>query len=100
MNDEQFEEAFARAKKRVGARIGFYKHLVSFILINIILLVINLVCSPGDLWFYWPLLGWGVVVFFHALRVVAFPGSRHRQKPRPKKESNKPEKMRNGNQGC
>ncbi|NOZ21283.1 MAG: 2TM domain-containing protein [Planctomycetes bacterium] len=70
------EEALERAKKRVDAKIGFYIHLTVYVGVNVLLLIINLATLPPadqrkgffqDFWFYWPLLGWGIGVMFHAL---------------------------------
>jgi len=38
------------------------------------LFVINWV-TPGNWWFYWPLVGWGVGLAIHALVVFVFGGS-------------------------
>ena len=57
------------AQRRASAKLAFYKHLAAYALVNIALLVINLATSPETLWFYWPLLGWGVAVAAHAARV-------------------------------
>ena len=35
------------------------------------LLIINLLTDPGDLWFYWPALGWGLLLFLHWNRVFS-----------------------------
>ncbi|MCJ7685853.1 MAG: 2TM domain-containing protein [Desulfobacteraceae bacterium] len=40
--------------------------------VNILLIIINLLTSTQELWFKWPLIGWGIGVFFHALGVFAF----------------------------
>ena len=69
------------AQRRASAKLAFYKHLAAYALVNIALLVINLATSPGTLWFYWPLLGWGVAVATHAARVYRVgrgPGLRQR----------------------
>jgi hypothetical protein len=58
---------FLRAKKVVNARIGFYIHLTAYLAVNALLVVINLATSTSRLWCIWPLLGWGVGVFVHAL---------------------------------
>jgi len=50
--DEQ--ERYQEAKKRVEEIRGFYFHLVTFIIINAVLVVINLLTSPEYLWFIWP----------------------------------------------
>ena len=68
------QEAYQKAKKRVEAKIGFYIHLAVYVGVNILLIIINLVTSSEYLWFKWPLIGWGIGLFFHALGVFAFTG--------------------------
>ena len=68
-------EAYERAKKRVEAKIGFYIHLAVYVGVNALLIIINLASSPQYLWFKWPLLGWGIGVFFHGLSVFVFSGN-------------------------
>ncbi|HLC27313.1 MAG TPA: 2TM domain-containing protein [bacterium] len=60
---------YEQAKKRVRQIEGFYVHLAVYVLVNAFLLVINLVASPNSLWFYWPLLGWGIGIVAHAASV-------------------------------
>ena len=60
---------FAQAKQRVRQLSGFYQHLAVYLLVNAVLVVINLVTSPHVLWFYWPLLGWGIGIVAHAAAV-------------------------------
>lgn len=69
---------FAEAQKVVKARIGFYIHVVIFLIVNAILVGVNLSTTPGRLWFPWPLFGWGVGVAAHALGVFWLPGLRDR----------------------
>ncbi len=66
--------AYYRAKKRVEAKFGFYIHLAVYVAVNALLVTINLSTSTDYLWFKWPLAGWGVGVFFHALAVFVFCG--------------------------
>ena len=68
------KEAYNKAEKRVEAKIGFYIHLAVYIAINIFLIIINLITSTAYLWFKWPLIGWGIGVFFHALGVFVLSG--------------------------
>ena len=70
------QETYERAKKRVEAKIGFYIHLAVYVGVNLLLLIINLTSSPQSLWFMWPLLGWGIGLFFHGLSVFVFSGRR------------------------
>lgn len=66
MNSQQTYET---ARRKVEARIGFFIHLTVFVLVNAGLIVINLLTSPENLWFFWPLAGWGIGVAAHALGV-------------------------------
>jgi hypothetical protein len=60
---------YQNAKKRVEALRGFYVHLTVYVVVNLFLFALNVLTSPGRLWFFWPLLGWGLAVALHALRV-------------------------------
>jgi len=71
----QDQGAYQRAKKRVEARVGFYIHVSIYIAVNVILVIVNLSGSSDNLWFKWPLLGWGIGVLSHALMVFVFPGA-------------------------
>jgi len=62
-------ERYYQAQKRVKEIRGFYEHLIVFILVTIILIVINLMTSPEYLWFLWCIMGWGVGLVFHGLKV-------------------------------
>ena len=66
------EERYQKAKKRVDEIKGFYGNLTAYIIVNIFFVVINLMTSPDHLWFYWPMLGWGIGVTFHGLRVFNY----------------------------
>jgi hypothetical protein len=63
------EAKYQKAKKRVEALRGFYVHLGVYLVVNLLLFFINMVASPDRLWFFWPLLGWGLAIVLHALRV-------------------------------
>lgn len=70
MNTEDYK--YQKAKKRVKALKGFYIHLGVYLLVNSLLFLINITTSPGLLWFYWPLLGWGIGMVMHAIYVFGF----------------------------
>ena len=36
---------------------------------TLILIAVNLLLTPDKLWFYWPLLGWGIGILAHGLAV-------------------------------
>ena len=73
MTDDAGPEAALRrtAERRVEAKAGFRTHALVFALVNLGLLAINLVTSPGRLWFAWPLFGWGIGLLAHGLSVYA-----------------------------
>ena len=49
------EEALERAR----AKLGFLRQLAAYAIVNVALLAMDLLTSPGQYWFFWPLLGWG-----------------------------------------
>jgi len=63
------EEKYLRAKKKVDNLKGFYSNLVSYCLIIPFLYFINVMTSPGYYWFWYPMLGWGLGLCFHAFAV-------------------------------
>lgn len=54
-------------------RIGFYIHVAVFLLVNALLITINLRTTPENIWFYWPLMGWGLGIVLHAGLLLALP---------------------------
>ena len=65
MNDEKYEET----KRRVKELKDFYRNLFTYIGVNIFLIIINLITSPGSLWFYWVTIFWGIGIVLHASKV-------------------------------
>lgn len=57
---------FVRAKERVEKLKEFYGNFISYCITIPILIVINLLTSNFQ-WFWFPMLGWGMGVAFHAL---------------------------------
>jgi len=54
---------------RVQKMRGFYIHLTQYCIIIPILFAINLFTNPSYIWAAWSMLGWGVGLAFHGLRV-------------------------------
>ena len=65
-------ERYQKAKKQVQELKGFYSHFLSYVIVMIVIIYINLKYTPAVLWFIWTLLGWGIGIFFHAMRVFNF----------------------------
>lgn len=64
---DENDPKYYRAKERVAKVRSFYASLSSYILVNIILIIINLLADPQNLWFYWVTLIWGVVLIFQGI---------------------------------
>jgi hypothetical protein len=66
------DEKYLRAKKRVENLKAFYIHFMVYILVNAMLLVFNLISAPGNWWFLYPLVGWGIGLIVHGVSTFAF----------------------------
>ena len=62
-------ERYYQAQKRVKEIREFYEHLTVFLICNPIVMVVNLMTSPGYLWFLWCVFGWGFAIVMHGLKV-------------------------------
>lgn len=62
------EEEIKAAKKRVEEVQGFYWNLASYLIINTFFHFLDLKDGSYE-WAYWPLLGWGIGIAFHAIEV-------------------------------
>jgi len=58
---------YLRARRKVDAKFAFYYHFGAYLIVNFILLIINMITSPGYMWVIWPVMGWGIAIFLHAL---------------------------------
>ncbi|MDQ0592269.1 hypothetical protein QFZ37_000638 [Chryseobacterium ginsenosidimutans] len=59
--------AYRKATRRVKELKGFYGNLTSYCLVIPFLMVINLTTDSRHLWFFWPMLGWGMGLAAHAI---------------------------------
>ena len=64
--------SYLRAKERVEKLKGFYGNLASYCLVIPVLIVINLNTNPHFQWFWFPMLGWGLGVTFHAFETFGY----------------------------
>lgn len=63
------EEEYRQAKERVEELQGFYWNLASYIIINTFLTILDIRQDGVYNWAYWPLIGWGIGLTFHAINV-------------------------------
>jgi len=66
------EQMYEEASKRVKDRKRFYGGLVTYLIVNAVLVVIWALSGQGYPWFLWPLGIWGVFVLGDYLRVFVF----------------------------
>lgn len=67
MNEQEIK--YQKAKEQVTTLREFYGHLSVYVIVNTGLFLLNMMISPESLWFIWPLMGWGIAIVLHALRV-------------------------------
>jgi hypothetical protein len=62
---EQKEDIYTRALFRARRRMALYIHATVFALVMLLLVVINLLTTPRELWVMWPFFGWGIGLSLH-----------------------------------
>ena len=67
------QKDYKRAKGRAVAKFGFYTHLIIYMAVGMALVFINLSSSTDYYWVKWPLMGWGIGVLMHGMRVFFYP---------------------------
>ncbi|MBD2250584.1 2TM domain-containing protein [Nostoc parmelioides] len=63
-----------RQRFHAQQREEFKTHLITFIGVNGFLIVLNLLTSPGYFWAIFPLLGWGLGLFFSGMKAYKTSG--------------------------
>jgi hypothetical protein len=60
------------ARKRAGAKLGWYIHATVYLLVNLLLVALSV--SSGRHWAVFPLLGWGLGLAVHGAVVFLLTG--------------------------
>ena len=55
--------------RRSRHRLGFKIHLISYLAVNVLLILINFATTPRYFWSIFPIFGWGLGVAIHGLIV-------------------------------
>ena len=63
--------------RREIKRRGFRAHLISYVAVNIFLIILNLTTTPRDFWAIYPLAGWGLGLFMHSMTLHQEKGNSH-----------------------
>ncbi len=74
------DDLYRKAEKRADEKIAFHRHLYSFIAVNIVFIIMNVVFSPGEWWFYWITGLWAIGLIFHFLKVYVLYDEDRRDK--------------------
>ena len=67
-NTHAMEKQREQARERVGALRGFYIHAIVTVFVTAVLILIDAVTGE-PWWFFWPLIGLGIGLAFHAIGV-------------------------------
>jgi hypothetical protein len=66
LSDEDIERI---ARKRAGAKLGWYAHAVAYVVVNVFLFMISFQGFGHRPWSIYPALGWGVGLALHGVAV-------------------------------
>jgi len=66
------QDAYYKAKKRVEEIKGFYSNLLSYAIVIPFLAFINYKTYWEFKWFWFPMIGWGIGIIFHAFGVFGY----------------------------
>lgn len=62
------EELYQHAKKRVKTRRKFYGHVISWVVMSVFFILLNL-ATTDYFWAIFPILGWGIGVALHGIKL-------------------------------
>jgi hypothetical protein len=66
LNPEQIERL---ARKRAGAKLGWYTHAAVYVVVNLFLFALSPYGFGHRVWSVYPLLGWGLGLALHGISV-------------------------------
>ena len=75
LQDDQLREL---AKARLIKRRDFVAHLFAYVLVNVFFIAIWVITGAGFFWPVFPILGWGIGLFFHGWDTFSAPLSEAR----------------------
>ncbi len=66
------DDEYRVARRAVRRRMGFFRHLSTYVTVIAGLLVIDIVTGPEEFWVQWVALVWGVILGVHLVNVFLF----------------------------
>jgi hypothetical protein len=73
-SQNQLDDSYVRARKHVEEVKEFYYSLISYVIVIPFLAFVNYWTSWRYQWFWWPMLGWGIGLAFHAYKIYVNDG--------------------------
>jgi hypothetical protein len=85
--DTRDDQLRAEAVERLKKRSEFWTHLAAYVLVNAVIITVWFAAAGGGLfWPMFPLLGWGIGLFFHGMDTFRRPFT----EKRIRREMNRP----------
>jgi hypothetical protein len=72
--DMNYDDEYRRARRKVRARLAFYRHLATYAAVVVTLLVLDGVTDGNLGWSLWVAGIWGAFVVWQAFSTFVFPG--------------------------
>ncbi len=70
----QPDHHYEMARRRVEKKRKFHRHLRVYLVMSVFFIVINIIGGSHIWWAQWPILGWGLGIFFQGMAAYGGPG--------------------------
>ena len=70
----QPDHHYQMARRRVEKKRKFHRHLRVYLVMSVFFIVINIIGGSDIWWAQWPILGWGLGIFFQGMAAYGGPG--------------------------
>jgi hypothetical protein len=90
------EEIDRLARKRAGAKLGWYIHAAVYVLVNLLIFSMSHFAFGSRPWSLGPLLGWGVGLVLHGISVFVLGSSSPLRERMVQRERDRIERAHNG----
>ena len=84
------------ARKRAGAKLGWYMHGALYLAVNLFLLTISDVGFGTRRWTPWPMFGWGIGLVLHGVSVFVLGNGSGLRERMVRKERERLQRERSG----
>jgi cadmium resistance protein CadD (predicted permease) len=90
-NYQEKDERYFKTKKRFEKIKAFYGHLIIYLSIIFVVILINLKYTPEFQWFWYSVIGGGIPLLIHSIKVFVFGANWEERKTQEilRKEDNK-----------